>query len=237
MEEKKRKRKIGKIVVVLSISIASALLITTGYYLGVDAVKTVRSSLRSFENASLNWRFNIKGLLSGDFPTPDGSLKKKPEGIFNRLIIAGVDDAAINHFGSFPFDRKVWANMLDAFNQKPLEQMPSLVFFDIVFTDPSQKPESDQALSNSFANYKGVLGEDIMSDVIHGKEVNLQGASGVDADLVLQEKQKLFFNECSEYTLPSIQALKRFELKIDPKNYILRPTPKWNRSYLPFPDL
>jgi len=80
-----------------------------------------------------------------------------------HIIIVEVDDASIKEFGSFPFDRLVYAQVLD--NLKPFQT--AVVAFDLLFLDPSPRPESDKIFASKIAKYPNVvLGSSLTN---HGK--------------------------------------------------------------------
>jgi adenylate cyclase len=199
MGEKKSLKFLGKTITIFLISVSLAALIVFFYYQDKNVI-------RSVESASLNLRFAFKIGISGNYLKNSQSSKT---GIYDRLVLGAIEDSTIEAYGgSFPFNRSVWADTLNTINQKPLEKMPALVFFDIFFADKSENAESDKALIEAFKNYKGVLGEDFIFDNIHGIDINIQGEEKAATEAL----KDIYLKECLPYTNEKVQALKKFEL-------------------------
>lgn len=205
MANLKSLKKFGKYLIVLAISLTIAGLV---YYVYTSDWKKFRM-LQSIESSSLNLRFQFRAFINGMTGSPEKPYSGKHNGIYDRIVIAAVDDQSIDHFGgSFPFDRQVWADLLNNLNARPTGMMPALTFFDIVFSDPSLKPESDRAMIEAFQNYRGIIGEDIILDQIRAQSIILEGSS----EEVKIAKQKIYEKYCLPYSLERVQAMKRFEL-------------------------
>lgn len=205
MAGSKGKLKIGKYLVAFTISVLIALFVV-GFYYFLPNVKI----LRSLESSSVNWRFAFKAFFTGYLPDSAGKITAPRSDIFDRIVIARIDDETIQaNGGSFPFDRTVWANMINTLNDYPAARKPYMVFYDIFFADKSQNPKSDKALIDAFRNYKGLIGEDFILDLIKGEELVLKGS---DEDVALQ-KNKIYFKYCMDYNTNNIQAMKRFEIE------------------------
>lgn len=69
----------------------------------------------------------------------------------SRFVIIGVDDASIKQIRRWPFDRADHAKLLDQLGQA------KVVAFDIIFTDPAEKPGDDQALADAIRRHGRVV--------------------------------------------------------------------------------
>jgi len=127
------------------------------------------------------------------------------EGVFNNIFVAAIDDATIQEYGRWPFDRKVYTNVLDHFNAFPEERRPSLIMFDVIFDAPSD-PDSDKVLIESFANYGGTVGEDFIVDV--SRDVRYVGST---EDIIAQRK-RVYQRDSLDYYSPRALAMRKFEL-------------------------
>jgi class 3 adenylate cyclase len=204
-------KKFGKYSVVFIISFL-VFLFVAGFYYYMDegAVFKIKEKFQAFETSSINLRFKVKSILEGkNSSVPLALTNYGKKDVYNQFVIAAVDDASIRSFGvSYPLDRKVYADLLNHFNSLPKESMPSLVFFDIIFAEPSQRPESDKALIEAFSNYSSLVGEDIILDVFSTK-INITEDSKI--------RKTLYENESLNYDSQRVQAMKRFELNLNQK--------------------
>ncbi|MGC8765680.1 MAG: adenylate/guanylate cyclase domain-containing protein [Brevinematia bacterium] len=140
----------------------------------------------------------INKTYKGDF----SSKRKK----MSDFVIIAIDDSSFKKYGSWPFNRKIWADFLDHLNKM---ENPPMVFFDIIFAERSAFPESDEALIKAFKDYRGVLVEDLIFDTFStsvGKEIE-------DVDF-LAKKLSI---EGGDYFSDKIQSIKRFELNFGKK--------------------
>ena len=222
MQEKKIKRRMNKNLFVFLTSFLVFIIISFIYFFSSSTVFTgINEILKTFENQSVGWRFRTKSMISGYYSDKAENFKDINNGIYKNIYIAGIDDAAIEAFGSWPFNRKVWADMMNSFNSMPEESIPSLVFFDIVFAEPSLMQESDRALIESFKNYKRIAGEDFSLDVFKTSIDTGNLSDRENYDLLM----KVYEKEGQNYDSPRIQALKRFELNLhNVKNTLNFPT-------------
>lgn len=203
MKKDKTKKRINKYLMVTFLSLVIFCIIAGLYYIVPQILPGIRF-LQGFENNSVNFRFSTKTYLDGRM------LKVAKNPIYNKIVIAGIDDDTIDEFGgTFPFDRKVWADALNSLNDNP--KRPDLVFFDIYFSDPSQKPESDKALIEAYKNYQGTLGEDIILETIEGLNIN-ELIGGNEESLLT--RQDISIKNALDYNSPRIQAMRQFELHV-----------------------
>lgn len=88
------------------------------------------SLLKRFEYPTLDWRFQLRAKFQPTQPDP-------------HLILVGIDDESTAKLGSWPFSRRVHAQLLALLaNEKP-----AVVAWDILFTDPRlDDPEQDELL-------------------------------------------------------------------------------------------
>ncbi len=227
-EEAKKKKKNGseavrKLLVMFSIALAVLFIVLGSYYLPESVSKKffLRRAFRNFEATAISWRFKARAIASGTTKISKTvrSLGKKP-GIYRKLLIATIDDDTINKLGQFPIDRKNYADFLNNINQRPVNKMPSLVFFDIFFDQYSGNEESDRVLFESFANYKAPLGEDFTLEIDRKGYLLSEGTS---YELYLDQLKKT----TRYYGEPKIQSMKRFEIQA-PKGFSKLPYPKIN---------
>ncbi len=182
----------------LVISIIAGILFDTLYNSRIGLfIQTMEASV---ESAHYFFSSIIRGTYKGDFSSKRKNMK--------NLVILAIDDDSFKKYGSWPFNRKVWADLLNHLNKM---ENPPMVFFDIIFGERSAYPESDKALIKAFENYKGVLVEDLIFETFTtsvGKEIELE-----DMDFLL----KKLSTEGYDYFSDRIQALKRFELNFSEK--------------------
>lgn len=63
-----------------------------------------------------------------------------------QIIIIDIDDASIESLGTYPFSRQNYTQLIANLR----EYNPAVIGFDILFLDPSNDPEGDQAFFMSF---------------------------------------------------------------------------------------
>lgn len=229
MSDKKTSKKANKLVVVTALTVLILTIILGFNYLPRDYdILRIRNLLTSVEDMSMNWRFASKSLASQATAMGTGIKRSESIGYYKKILIAGVDDASIKNFGSYPLDRKVWTELLTNFNSK--DPVPEVVLFDIFFPGPDANPKTDKALVKAFQNYKGFVGEDIMLYTIDG--VNFDNKKDPN-DLSVKE-MNLFLAEGLNYESPEVQALKKFELNIPRR---LKNVKKYSRVLPVLPDL
>ena len=159
-------------------------------------IKTMEANVESLH-------YYISSFFSGNLSTI-----RERKGIYNNIFIIAIDDDAIEKYGRWPFDRKVWSDFLEYLNKEP---NPPLVFFDIIFGERSASPKSDEALITSFKNYKGKLAEDIIFETFKttvGKEIEKEEESFLIKKIIL---------EGDNYFSSKIQAIKKFEMNLKQK--------------------
>ena len=201
MKAEKTKKRLHKYFMVLSLSFFVFIVIAALYY-GAPALSPDFKVLQGFEINSVDFRFRLRNYIDKDI------LKTEKNGIYNRMAIASIDDRTIIENGGWPFDRKVWADALNALSDSP--EIPGLTFFDIVFSDPSQRPASDKALKNASKDYKGALGEDIILEPIEGISLNELNSGGEES---LETRDKIIIQHALDYNSDRVKALRRFEIR------------------------
>ncbi len=208
----KTRKKTSKVLVIFSIAAVFLAAILTFYHLPRKYdVLGVRSVLKGVEDLSLNWRFASRTIASQATAMSVGIKRSESAGIFRKMIIAAVDDQTIQYFKSYPLDRSVWANMMTNFNAK--DPVPDVVLFDMFFSGPGAKPESDKAMIRAFDRYRGTVGNDFALYPVPG--IDLDGVKRTDD---FSGKQlKLLAKEGSDYNSREIQAMRKFELDL-PEN-------------------
>ncbi len=204
----KSRKKINKYFFVFLISFVIFLFFTCIYYFLADYdFLGVSDKLKSFENQSINWRFQTKALLTGVDSDKSGDFAKSRKGIYKNIYIAAIDDETINSYGNWPFDRKVWADMMNSFNS---QQIPPMVFFDIIFAEHSLNLKSDNAMIESLSNYKGLVGEDIILGATKELAKIVEKSNKENYDYF----KKVIVQKSLNYYSPQVQAMYKFELKI-----------------------
>ncbi len=122
------KEKIKRIAIVLNIVLLAAV-----YYLYQS------HSLYKFDN--LLGDFNMDRVANG---TPD-----------SRVVVVTIDEDSIAALGQFPWDRAVYAQLLANMNQEG--NLPKAIAFDVIFSEPSDNPDSDMAFAEALAAYPNVI--------------------------------------------------------------------------------
>lgn len=85
--------------------------------------------IQSFENTTLNWRFQLRSSFQKTKPDP-------------RLVLVGVDDQSVRQLGGWPFPRKTHAQLL-AFLA---DEKPAVVTWDILFTEHKENAADDDVM-------------------------------------------------------------------------------------------
>lgn len=209
----KKTMKYKKLIIILSISIVALMILLGSYYIPqqFDYLGT-RSLLRSIESTSINWRFTSKALTTGSIAKEGYIQRNLIPGIYNNIIIGAVDDESIVSFGSYPFDRKVWADMINSYNNPQNGYSPRAILFDINFNERSPKPDSDKALIDSIKHYKDMIGQDLTFYNIDGLKADLTK----DHPVISLSDKKIFLKQGSDYNSPKVQAIRRFEIHTGP---------------------
>lgn len=83
------------------------------------------------ENLTLDWRFKARAATD-------------PEAHASILIV-GIDEDALARFGRWPWTREVHGALMTQLAARP----PAAVAFDLLFTEPSPDPASDQAFGDA----------------------------------------------------------------------------------------
>ncbi|MFD0674280.1 CHASE2 domain-containing protein [Cohnella sp. GCM10027633] len=72
-----------------------------------------------------------------------------------RIVVVTIDEPSIEALGRFPWDRAVYAQLLANMNQEG--NIPKAIAFDIIFSEPSDNPDSDMAFTEALATYPNVI--------------------------------------------------------------------------------
>ncbi|MCS7064376.1 MAG: adenylate/guanylate cyclase domain-containing protein [Methylacidiphilales bacterium] len=92
------------------------------------------------ENLFIDWRFQIRAFL--------GWTPKAPE----KLIIVGIDEPSLAHFGGWPWSRDVHGDLIRLLTAAE----PAAVAFDILFTEPRDETH-DTYLSQAASELKKLI--------------------------------------------------------------------------------
>jgi len=79
------------------------------------------------------------------------NMSRQPD---ERIVVIGIDDMSLEAIGRFPWDRKVYAQLLDIVNKPGHE--PSSINFDISFDEASDSA-SDQVLLEALKKYDNIV--------------------------------------------------------------------------------
>lgn len=71
-----------------------------------------------------------------------------------RIVVIGIDDESLELIGRFPWDRRVYAELLHILNQPGFE--PNSISFDISF-DEASDPDADAAFAEALSMYDNVV--------------------------------------------------------------------------------
>lgn len=71
-----------------------------------------------------------------------------------NIVVIGIDDESLQTIGRFPWDRRVYADLLHILNQPGYE--PNSINFDISF-DEASDPEADEAFAEALSMYDNVV--------------------------------------------------------------------------------
>ena len=71
-----------------------------------------------------------------------------------RIVIVAIDNNSIEQLGQFPWDRSIYAPLLDNINTPSHE--PEAITFDILFSEPSNE-ESDKIFAQTLAQYDKII--------------------------------------------------------------------------------
>ncbi|MGG2201837.1 CHASE2 domain-containing protein [Paenibacillus validus] len=79
-----------------------------------------------------------------------GTMSQQPH---EDIVVIGIDEQSIKEVGPYPWDRKVYAQLI----QKLEQGGAKVIAFDIELYTESDKPESDQALAEELAKHKNII--------------------------------------------------------------------------------
>ncbi|MDD5217682.1 MAG: CHASE2 domain-containing protein [Candidatus Omnitrophica bacterium] len=83
----------------------------------------------------------------------DLRFRLRPSIQVSDIVIVGIDDASIAAVGQWPWPRGTHAVLIDVLSR----YAPKLIFFDILFTEPSPDPTEDQTLGYAIQKFGNVL--------------------------------------------------------------------------------
>lgn len=90
----------------------------------------------------------------------DFGMKQAADHVENpKIRVVTIDDASLAELGRFPWDRAVYAPFLANLNQE--DNIPKAIAFDIMFSEPSENPDSDMAFAQALAEYPNVILPDV----------------------------------------------------------------------------
>jgi CHASE2 domain-containing sensor protein len=81
---------------------------------------------QELENLTLDWRFQARA--------------KSDPPAHPKVLVVGIDEDALARFGRWPWPRSVHS----ALSSLLLDRPPATVAFDLLFTEPSEDPATDQ---------------------------------------------------------------------------------------------
>ncbi|OHD55037.1 MAG: hypothetical protein A2Y33_14610 [Spirochaetes bacterium GWF1_51_8] len=238
---KPAKKKINKILIMLILCAAVLGIVLGGYYMDPEGKSKfpLNSMFHTIEQTSITWRFNTKALTG--FHSAEGAKVVKTsekEGVYQKIVIAGITGETLAQLGEWPFDRKYHAQLLENLNSQTNEKNPvnkRFVFFDILF-GVKGNPESDQALIEAVQNYNGPIGEDFILD-----NSTVQKIEAVDEQAAMEHEYNKLLTESLDYNSNIVQGIKKFEL--DPEKNIhlsyddLSKIPTYDKAYLIIPEI
>ncbi|WEK55429.1 MAG: adenylate/guanylate cyclase domain-containing protein [Candidatus Cohnella colombiensis] len=73
----------------------------------------------------------------------------------SKIIIVAIDDDSLEVLGRFPWDRSVYAALLDNMNLE--DNIPKAIAFDVIFSEESNNMDSDMAFAQALATYPNVI--------------------------------------------------------------------------------
>lgn len=69
------------------------------------------------------------------------------------VVIVAIDDETLKDFGTFPFDRQKYVDVIENLEKAGVKT----IAFDIMFNEESKNPASDKALADTLAKYKNII--------------------------------------------------------------------------------
>jgi adenylate cyclase len=69
------------------------------------------------------------------------------------ILLVGIDTSSLEKLGKYPFDRSVYANLIDKLEQGGAK----VIAFDVEFYTEGANPASDKLLSDTLSKYKNVI--------------------------------------------------------------------------------
>jgi class 3 adenylate cyclase len=217
-----------KLSVIFGITLAVNLLVSGFYYLPREFdFAGLGGLLRSLEETSVNWRFTSKLIVSGGIALrgDKGSVIAYQErnGIFKKLWMLTGDADSIDYFGSYPFDNRVWADMVSHFGNLSNGKGPAALFLEPMWTKPSPNPESDTAFFQALADYPGLIGGNVLLESFSEKNVRINKPSDIRKILNGRPINRLF----ADYRAPEALALRKHELSVP--DWVKRNIPQYAR--------
>jgi adenylate cyclase len=85
-----------------------------------------------------------------DALTASSVMQREPD---TRIKLIGIDSKSLQAIGQFPWERSVYARLIDKLEQGK----PKAIGIDVTFPEPSKDPEQDRALAAAIARYDNVI--------------------------------------------------------------------------------
>lgn len=241
-EEKKEKKGLNKNllkhIVIQGMGAVFVIALLLGYFTGVGKTKGLGSILVSLEETSLNWRFSAKAFTSGARIAQAGVTQtQERDGWYKKIYIAGIDEDAIAEWGLPPFERTVYADIIDGLSEVDEASRPAAVLFDVVF-DTYGIPENDEALWTAIRNYPDSVGIDHILEA--SKNVVYDKSDSDTSELWSEQLDKIYLNDSTAYESVRAQSFTRFEIHSDQfelSKKEMAEIPNYNISTLLIPEV
>jgi adenylate cyclase len=98
----------------------------------------------------LNGQLDVANRALSDYHM-ENNMSHAPD---EHIVVIGIDDESLEAIGRFPWDRRVYAELLHQLNQPGYE--PKSISFDISF-DEASDPDADAALAEALNQYDNVV--------------------------------------------------------------------------------
>ncbi len=105
-------------------------------------------------------------------------LYQRPQSSHPDIIIIGMDEAAVDAYGSMPWSRNILASAVDYLNSDP-ENRPAVIGLDTLFVGESDSKDADAYLAEAAAEYDNVV---VATSVTFGTQLITDSGGGFYTD-------------------------------------------------------
>ncbi|MFC5529164.1 CHASE2 domain-containing protein [Cohnella yongneupensis] len=121
-----------------------------------EKIKRIAIVLNVILLAAVYFLYHSHALSKLDNLLADFNMEATADHVENpNIIVVTIDEPSIEALGQFPWPRDVYAQLLANLNQEG--NMPKAIAFDVIFSEPSNDPDSDMAFAEALSTYPNVI--------------------------------------------------------------------------------